>query len=682
MSEVPTEPQFSPFDRPPTPDGLTDFAGVTPEALERVADAAITAAEAELAALSAEGAPLTFEARVQPLDDALATIYEASGRAAFMARVHPEAAVRDAGQAAEERLEKWQADLPYRGMIYRALDAYATSPAGQALDGQPRRLLDLVLRDFRRAGHQLPPETQAEVRALQARLVEIATAFQRNVDEWQDGVDLTRDELDGLPDAYVEALRPGETSGTYRVTLDYPEYFPFMEQGRRRDLRRRLEFKFETRALESNRALLDEALSIRRRMAHLLGYSSWADYRMEVRMAGSPGRVWSFMGEVVPGLQALARDEHTRMQELLAADEGEGAAPPELRTWDTRYYHQRRLEAEHGVDAVAVSEYFPVDGVLRGLFELCEGVFGLRITEQPASHAWHPDVRLFELRDAASGARLAWFYADLFPRPGKYGHAMAVPMRVGRWRGDAPLELPISAIVANVAKPGADGVALMRHSDVTMLFHEFGHILHESLGRPAFARLSLYGVEDDFVEAPSQIMEHWTWDADTLRRFARHYQTGEPIPTGLVDGLVAARNLDIGARMLYSFGRFTVADLRFHEAEPVDPEAVATEAEAVRLLPRHEGSFWPSGFDHIFGGYDAGYYGYLWSQVYGDDLWSRFAAEGVTDPVVGMAYRRAVLEAVATQDAVDEMRAFLGREPSSDAFFARIGLTPAGAGAG
>jgi Zn-dependent oligopeptidase len=594
--------------------------------------------------------------------------------------VHPDEAVRDAGQAAEERLEKWQADLPYRAEVYAALDAYAASAEGQRLDGQPRRLLDLVLRDFRRAGHQLAPGVQAEVRALQARLVEIASAFQRNVDEWQDGLDLTRAELEGMPDAYVEALRPGVEPGTYRVSLDYPEYFPFMEHGGRRDLRRSLEAKFETRALDANRALLEEALPVRRRMAQLLGYPSWADYRMEVRMAGSPERVWSFMGEVVPGLQALARDEHARMQALLEADRHGGAPePPELRTWDTRYYHQRRLEGEHGVDAVIVAEYFPVDEVLRGLFELCEEVFGLRIRELPEAHAWHPDVRLFELRDAASGTRLAWFYADLFPRPGKYGHAMAVPMRVGRWRGETPVELPISAIVANIAKPAADGSALMRHPDVTMLFHEFGHILHESLGRPAFARLSLYGVEDDFVEAPSQIMEHWTWQADTLRRFARHYRSGEPIPTELVESLVAARNLDIGARMLYSFGRFTVADLRFHEAAAVDLEAVASEAEAVRLLPRHEGTFWPSSFDHIFGGYDAGYYGYLWSQVYGDDLWSRFAAEGVTDPAVGLAYRRAVLEAVATQDAVDEMRAFLGREPSSEAFFARIGLTRAGA---
>ena len=240
------------------------------------------------------------------------------------------------------------------------------------------------------------------------------------MDEWQDGLELTRDDLEGLPDAYLETLRPGAAPGTYRVSLDYPEYFPFMEHGNRRDLRRSLEAKFETRALEANRKLLEEALPIRRRMAQLLGYPSWADYRMEVRMAETPERVWSFMGEVVPGLQALARDEHARMQELLDADAHGGAPePPELRTWDTRYYHQRRLESEHGVDAAAVAEYFPVDEVLRGLFALCEEVFGLRIRELPEAHAWHPDVRLFELRDAASGDAPGLVLRGPLPAPGQ-----------------------------------------------------------------------------------------------------------------------------------------------------------------------------------------------------------------------------------------------------------------------
>ncbi|MGZ6259297.1 MAG: M3 family metallopeptidase [Candidatus Limnocylindrales bacterium] len=674
-------PTFTPYRDRPKPDGLTDFRAVTPEAVREIADGAIAAAEASLARLTAGDAPLAFAARVQPLDDALKGVYEANGRAGFMARVHPEEAVRDAGQAAEERLEKWQADLPYRADVYAALRAYEASDEARALSGQPRRALDLILRDFRRAGHELPVEVQAEVRALQGRLVEISSAFQRHVDEWQDGLELTRDELDGLPDAYIDALLPGARPGTYRVTLDYPDYLPFEESARRRDLRRQLEAKFESRALAANRPLLVEALEIRRRMAELLGYGSWADYRMEVRMASSPTRVWAFLDEVVPGLQALARDEYARMSEMLAAD-GHGGAPrpPELRTWDTRYYHQRRLEDEHGVDAVEVAEYFPIDEVLRGLFGLCEEVFGLRIAELPEPHAWHRDVRLFEMRDAASGERLAYFYTDLFPRPGKFGHAMAVAMRVGLWREDTPVELPISAIIANIGKPSAEGPALVRHPDVTVLFHEFGHILHESLGRPAFARLSLHAVEDDFIEAPSQIMEHWTWHAPTLRRFARHWRTGEPIPPDLVERLVAARNLDIGARMLYSFGRFTVADLRFHEGVAPDLDAVAAEAEAVRLLPLHEGTFWPSAFTHIFGGYDAGYYGYLWSQVYGDDLWSRFAAEGETDPAVGLAYRRAILEPSATRGAADLMRDFLGREPSPAAFFARIGLTPAGTG--
>jgi len=247
-----------------------DYRTITPERVATLTDEAIAAADL-LLANAATASPTSFEGTVQPIDDADALVYAASGRGAFMARVHPEAAVRDAGQAAETRIRTWQAALPGREDLARAVRAYAETDAARELNGQQRRLLDHLLRDFRRAGQDLPAEQRAEAGRLRSRIVELEVAFQRNIDEWQDGLDLTREELDGLPEDYVGRLAPGATDGTYRVTLAYPDYYPFLENARRRDLRQELERRFFNRALTSNRPVIAELLGLRRQLAHVLG---------------------------------------------------------------------------------------------------------------------------------------------------------------------------------------------------------------------------------------------------------------------------------------------------------------------------------------------------------------------------------------------------------------------------
>jgi Zn-dependent oligopeptidase len=241
--------------------------------------------------------------------------------------------------------------------------------------------------------------------------------------------------------------------------------------------------------------------------------------------------------------------------------------------------------------------------------------------------------------------------------------------------------VPFSAIVANFTRPAADRPSLLRHDEVLTLFHEFGHILHMSLSRAELVSFSGAETEWDFVEAPSQIMEHWCWDAGVLGRFARHHATGEPIPAGLVERLVSSRDLNVGVKTARQCS-FGLLDLALHGEEPVvDLDAVNRRASAITGLPFHEGTFFPTGFGHLMGGYDAGYYGYLWAKVYGDDMFSRFEAEGVTSPNVGMAYRREILEPNGSRDAIELLRAFLGREPSSEAFLRELGIeAPAATG--
>ena len=473
------------------------------------------------------------------------------------------------------------------------------------------------------------------------------------------------------PTSTSNACHPAAADGTYRVSLDYPEVYPYLSQASDRASRKALFDKHWSRATTENRPLLAEALRLRQRAAELLGYPSWAHYAIEEKMAEHPEAVAAFYDTLVPRLVEARDRELAALGAALDADlPGE-----QLAAWDWTYYDERIRRAEYGVDANLVAEYLPMEACLSGMFALTGEVFGLDYRRVPDAQAWHPSVELYEIWDRASGELVAHFYADWFPREGKFGHAAAFPLVVGHRRADGAYEKPISAILANFTPPSGDRPSLVQHNELETLFHEFGHILHMSLTTASYARISGGEAEVDFVEAPSQIMEHWTWDPSVLGRFARHYRTGEPIPPELVGQMIAARQLNIGVKTMIQvfYGQL---DLGIHDgrAEPDLDEALRLAYGHVGL-PYPEGTFLLSGFAHTMGGYDAGYYGYLWSEVIGDDMFGRFQAEGVTSPAVGADYRREILEPNGSRPAAELVRAFLGRDPTPDAYFRLRGMT-------
>ena len=382
------------------------------------------AAEALIAEASdaASADDVRFADVVGRIDRAEGDLWTVDGRTGFMVRVHPDADVRAAGQAIEERLNAWRQDLVLRDDIATAIRTYADSTDAASLTGEERRLLDLWLRDLRRAGHGLPAEERAEIKAITERIVVLESSFQRNLDEWSDGIDLERKDLVGLPDAYIDRLGPGTAPGTLRVSLDYPDYYPFMEASPRRDLRRILATKMANRVVGANRPILDETLALRRRKAQLLGYPSWAHFRIEPKMAATPERVAAFHDAILPALQTLAEEEYATMRGHLERDTGE----TDLAPWDIPYYDQRIRTEEYGVDPDEVSAYLPLVATIDGLLELTGDVFGLDYVRLDESMAWDPDVPLYEVHDRASAERLGWFYLDLHPRPGS---------SVTRWRG-------------------------------------------------------------------------------------------------------------------------------------------------------------------------------------------------------------------------------------------------------
>jgi len=649
---------------------LHDYTTVSADSVRSESDEALAAADVLVAgAVSSAGSP-TFEATLLPLELAGAELVRAYGRAGFMGQVHPDAEVRDAGNDAEERINKWRVALVFRDDLYRAVRAFADTEDAAALEGERARLLDHWLRDFRRAGHELRNEDRAELERLRTRLVEVEVAFQRNINEFRDGVDVTRAQLVGLPDDYIERLSPGEREGTYRVTLDYPEVNPFLEQAHDRGLRRQLFMKNWNKALAANRPLLDEALDLRRRVAALLGEPTWAHHAMELKMARSPERVLAFYDELLPRLEDRVRAELDALAERLHADGHDGP----ISAWDWRYYDEAVRRSEYGVDQNRISEYFPLGPVMEGMFAITGEVLGLEYRAVDDARAWHGFVRLYEIIDRASDESIAHFYADLHPRDGKYGHAAAFSLIVGHRGADGSWVAPVSAIVANFTPPSGDRPALLKHAEVQTLFHEFGHILHMSLTRAEFARFGGAETEWDFVEAPSQIMEHWTWEPSVLERFARHHASGEPIPADLVDQMLRSRwfnvAIKIGVQAFYGG-----IDLAVHaEPEAPDVDAALRRTYAVTGMPYPEGTFFLAGFGHLLGGYDAGYYGYLWAQVIGDDMFGRFAREGVLSGSVGAEYRREILEPNGSRDAEELVRAFLGRDPTNEEFLRLRGM--------
>jgi len=658
-----------------------NYASVTPDAVREGVQSAIARSNAIVAAMTAvPAAERTFANTVLPLDEVRAELSIAGGRFGFLSNVAADEALRNEAREAEQRLGTHANAIGFREDVFMALTAYVERSEVSSLGPVERRYLDHALRDFRRNGFGLAAPQRARVQELKERLIALGLEFRRNIDECTDALWLTREELAGLPESYVARLRARRTEeGTrYRVSLEYPEFYPFLESAELEAPRRALFLLNHNKAAALNLPILEQAIALRDEIAATLGYVSWAHYAIETRMAETPEVVTDFLADLEVRVRRKADVDIADLTASKRAHTGDPGARLEI--WDWRYYRQRMLKERYAVDSFAVAEYFPLDATLDGMFALYQRLFAVRFVEVPEPRVWHPDVRLFEVLDAppdaSSGEPLGAFYLDLHPRPDKYGHAAAFTLRPGRRLADGTYAGGISAMVANFTKPRPGAPSLLRHSEVNTLFHEFGHILHQILTRSPYARFAGTSVQRDFVEAPSQMLEHWAWDARVLAGFTRHIATGAPLPADLLARMIAAKNVASGLhylRQLY----FARLDLAYHaEGRAKDTDAIARRLHSITGFPFPEDTHFQAGFGHLFG-YDAGYYGYLWSQVYGDDMAARFAEDPAGDEAAGHRYRTAILEAGGTMDGAALLRAFLGREPGMEPFLREIGLSTA-----
>jgi thimet oligopeptidase len=647
---------------------------LTPEQLLRESQSARAECDKALASIVAlSDASRTFANTAEAMERAIETYADAVQRMGILRDVHPNQKVREAAAQVEENAGKYLVQIASRRDLYKAMKGWlAGSGQREVLDPQQRRLVELMMRDFRRNGLELGEKELARLVELRTRLTELSTSFAQNLNENTDNIEMTEAELAGLPPSFVERLVRAK-SGNRVVTTKYPDVYPFMENAKNREARKRLYIAFQNREAERNLPLLAEAIALRDEEAKLLGFATHSDFVTEDQMAKNATKVKSFLSSLKEQLRPRRDSDFAKMTALLRA--GTGDAQAELKPWDVSYYLNEIKKREFSLDNEAIREYFPAETVLSGMFEVYQTLLGIEIREAPGADVWAPEVKLFEIRDRSGGELQGLFYIDLYPRPGKYGHAASAPATLARELGGV-YQAPISVLLGNFNPPAQGRPSLLSHEEVKTLFHEFGHIMHQTLTRARYGNQSGTAVARDFVEVPSQMLENWVYEKQVLDRMSGHWQDRQrKLPEDIVARIKKARAFDAGYR--YTRQVFLASfDQELHTAGPqVDIDSIDRKLYTDIIgLPFPAQTHFAASFGHLMGGYDAGYYGYLWAEVYADDMFARFQKEGILNPDLGRRYREIILARGRTEEPDALLRQFLGGEPSNKAFLKKLGL--------
>jgi len=592
---------------------------------------------------------------------ALAHFSNALGVPLFLKYVSPDAEVRKAADEVETRVQKFLVDIFTREDLYKAVLFSQKHLTG--LSETETELLNDTLFHFTKNGLALEPALRKVFVAQKKRLIECEAEFSKNLLEENTILDFSQAELDGLSEDFIHSLKVTQ-DGKYQVTLSYPHVTAFMENVKSSEARKRLSFHFNTRGGKRNKELLGEAAQIRHQIAQMLGFKNHAELVLSRRMAGAPERVKTFLEDLLNRLRPLGEAERA---ELLNFKKEIFNDSSPLVSFEWRYLHNQLLKKKYDFDPRLVQEYFPTDKVISGMLEIYQTLLGVNFKKDKNPLTWHPSVEKFEVW--RENKLVSHFYMDLFPREGKYGHAAAFTLVTAFEVPKEGYQNPFSAIVANFSPSTKDKPSLLTHLEVETLFHEFGHIMHQILTRAKWPSYSGTGVKTDFVEAPSQMFENWVWQKEILKKLSSHYlRPTESLPDLLIDKMIASKNFNSGLHYLRQL-TFAFVDLDLHTQEKASSSQIYEKRmKDIFGIPILDGTFPQSSFGHLMGGYDAGYYGYLWAEVFAQDLFTRFENEGLLNPKTGESYRRWILEPGGEKPPLELMRGFLGREPNAEAF--------------
>jgi len=679
----------------PTANPLLDFSGlprfdaIRPEHVSPAIDRLVATARAAMEGVAADSRPATWDTVAEPLADALDRLDRAWGAVEHLNAVVSTPALREAYHAALPKITDFHADLAQDVRLYGRYRELAAAPSFASLDAAKRKAVANELRDFRLGGAELAAAGKIRLKAVEEELAELSARFDDNLldatNAWSLHVEDER-ELAGVPrDVIAEARAAADADGTtgWKLTLRMPCYLPVMSYADNRALRATLHRAYATRASDlgaspdwDNTSVIRRILELRREVAQLLGYAHFAEVSLVPKMARSVDDVLSFLRDLARRARPFAERDHAELAAFARDELGLADFAP----WDQAYASEKLKAKLFAFSEQEVRAYFPEERVLAGLFRVAETLYGISIREGRAV-TWHPDVRFFDIRDA-SGALIGQFYLDNYARPGKQG---------GAWMDDAinrrctgsRVQLPVAYLTCNLSAPLAGRPATFTHDEVTTLFHEFGHGLHQLLTRVDVAGVSgIQGVEWDAVELPSQFMENFCWEWDVVSHMTAHVDSGGPLPRALFDRMLAARNFQSGLTMIrhVEFGLF---DMLLHSAyDPLGGSPPQAVLDAVRrevaVVPRAPYDRFMQSFAHVFaGGYAAGYYSYKWAEVLSADAYSVFEDAGVLSPTAGARFRDEVLSRGGSRDAMESFVAFRGRAPQLEALLRHNGLVNA-----
>jgi thimet oligopeptidase len=609
-------------------------------------------ARAESARLKSMKTPRNTTAALQAFDNANLDISFAAQRSELAQEVSPDEAMRNAAEKCGQDASALGTEISLDRGVYDAIVALDLAKA----DDATKYLVKQTLSDFRRAGVDRDDATRAHVKALNDELTKIGQDFNKNIAKGVRTATFSPEELDGLPDDYKKAHVPG-ADGKIVLNTSYPDYIPFMKYAKSSAARERFYRAYNQRAYPENMDVLDRMVAKRYELATLLGYKNWADYATENKMIGNAQNASDFIAKITAAAEPRMKADY---DELLEVAKSVDPAATDIKPWDSAYYNERLLATKYSFDSQSVRPYFEYTRVKDGLFQIVSKMYGVELRPAKDAKVWHSSVEAYDIYDGKK--LLGRIYLDMFPRANKFSHAANFFLTPGR----AGTYLPEAALVCNFSDP-SKGPALMEKSDVTTFFHEFGHTVHLIFaGQPKW---SGYSFQWDFIEAPSQMFEEWTNTPSTLQLFAKHYQTGEPIPAELVKRLRRAQEVGkgLGVRRQMSLAALS---LNLYDRSPKDlntdemTQMVIEKYTPFKYVP---GTHFQTAFGHLEG-YSAFYYTYMWSLVIARDILTEFEKDGLMNPAVAMKYRKDILEPGASKPAAELVTKFLNRPYNFDAY--------------
>lgn len=653
-----------------------DFKGLTVERINKYVDDIKQLVTPVLDNIASLEEISTYENTIQPMILVYTFIEARKSSFVFAKNFYSNKAVRDAGAAASADIEKFLIDCQQRKDVYEVINAYYENyykEEKSTLTHEEVRYLEHTLRDFKRAGLHLDDQEYID---MKKELSDLCVAFGKNINEESTSFMFTKEQLDGMPDSWFTDNKRAEED-KWKMTLKYPDYMPAMQYIKDGTVRKTLHAAFNNRCGTENVPLFERAINLRSRMAKKLGYKTHADYKTEVKIVKTGQNALDFLSNLNKLFTPLYDSDMDKLTTF--AKQQHGLAKEKLDPWDIMYYS--RIYKEHlcDIDLEQVSKYFPLETVRDELFDIYQHLLGLKFEEVETTNKWHSSVKLFSVQDKESDELLGYFYLDMYPRDGKYSHAAAFNFISGhdllKITGENRRQPHVMTMVCNFPEKEC-----LQFKNVITFFHEFGHIMHQICSKPQLAEFCGFGVEWDFVEAPSQNLEQWCYCNEPLMKMSKHIETGEHVPKDIIEKLKHIKNVLNGfhykRQIMYGLFDLKAHVLDLEGDDTVDSQTLwyNNELEVMGHVSEERYNR-VAAFGHLMSEYDSGYYGYLRAETYAVNMFYKVFKNGhVMDSEAGMRYRKLLLQPGSTQDGLDLLRSFLGEEPDDKYFLIDKGL--------